>query len=125
MIERDVYRILYFSGTGNTHWVMKALAERLEDGGCEVEMLSAGRLLADLGYGQKVGLEEEAAAAELAEYVKPATTLLLGYPAPDQQFDGPSVCIGFVHRLRALRCILSNGEHRLFSQVPAVRAGLL
>ncbi len=108
MAGLDRYRILYFSGTGNTEWVMRGLAAELREAGCDVELLAADRLLADLEYAAHRELDEEAAGARLQEFAAPATILLLGYPVYESAIPMP---------LRLLLPLLPEGKGRKLAVV--------
>lgn len=102
-MPNDAYRILYFSGTGNTHWVVSALASQLRDAHCEVHLLSADTVLTELGYDAKKGLDEDRARQRLAEFATPAKTLVVAYPVYESSIPMP---------LRMLLPLLPDGQGR-------------
>ena len=81
IVLRPDFRILYFSGTGNTHWVAEQLKKSLKAGGFRVFSTAVDELLADAGraYGQK---EDRGKIVEtLKKLAQPETTLILAFPA--------------------------------------------
>jgi len=69
---RPDFRILYFSGTGNTHWVVEKLKLNLKDRGFRVFNAAVDELRAQ-------GPERMAEA--LKKLAQPETTLILAFPA--------------------------------------------
>lgn len=74
------YRTVYFSGTGNTLYVINELHRRLENAGHDVEMLAVDQLWADCG--RKAGAKGDTAqvARRLNALLDGATDLILAYP---------------------------------------------
>ncbi len=83
------YRLLYFSGTGNTHWVFSRLAQALEARGATVALQPVDQLLADCGQGPTGEASDQALQERLAGFVGSAGTLLLGYPVYESTIPRP------------------------------------
>lgn len=99
--RQSQYRILFFSGTGNTDWVMRRIRDGLIDGGAECEILVADQLLADCGLGPGSEADEDAIRVELARHLDGADALLLGYPVYESTIPKP---------LRRLIPLLPDGD---------------
>ena len=89
MDNSHIYRILYFSGTGNTEWVMQRLSEALEAAGARSTMLACDQLLADCGMGPRTVTDPSRIRRELVDFLDGATHLLLGYPVYESTIPMP------------------------------------
>lgn len=78
--KEQVYRLLYFSGTGNTEYVACEMKSRLLAKGYRCEILAVDKLWADCGRspGSKASLEKMS--AKLKEFLQDASVLILAYP---------------------------------------------
>ncbi|MBI5248689.1 MAG: hypothetical protein HY912_04275 [Desulfomonile tiedjei] len=74
------FRILYFTGTGNTDWVVKKIREGLEAKGASCMTLPADRLLADCGMGFGMKPDPELLKARLGDFLSDDAVLVLGFP---------------------------------------------
>ncbi len=97
------YLLLYFSGTGNTHWVFERLARALEAGGASCQLLPADKLLADCGLAPNHEADEELLRSRLEEALAGDTTLVLGFPVYESTIPLP---------IRRLIPLLPDGEGR-------------
>ena len=89
MPQDQSYRILYFSGTGNTEWVMHRIEERLIDAGASCQTSRVDQLLADHGMGPESELDADGVREDLAAFLTGATHLLLGYPVYESTIPMP------------------------------------
>lgn len=80
MKSQQVYRLLYFSGTGNTEYVVKEIQSRLRAEGQMCEMLAADKLWADCGRAPGKKGDKKLGAQKLTEFLELASVLLLAYP---------------------------------------------
>lgn len=97
------YRLLWFSGTGNTQWVFERLGQALEARGASVTSLPVDRLLAECGEGPDQQADEDMLRERLAALVAGAGTLVLGYPVYESTIPRP---------MRRLLPLLPQGEGR-------------
>ena len=74
------YQILYFSGTGNTEYVVKEIQKSLIAKRQKCELLAADKLWAACGRRPQLKGETSLAAGKLAEFLKSAAVLILAYP---------------------------------------------
>jgi len=111
--DNSIYRILYFSGTGNTHWVMKKIKEGLVDGGYSCEMLAADKLQSECGRGIGKGPDKESIAGRLKEFVSPGVVLILGFPVYGSNIPDP---------LKELIPLLPDGENRKLAVVATIHS---
>jgi ferredoxin len=89
MSEHQAYRLLYFSGTGNTEWVMRRIGEALEASGVGCELLRCDQLLADCGMGPGGEADADRICEQLQRFLDGATHLLLGYPVYESTVPKP------------------------------------
>ena len=108
MSDVETYRFLYFSGTGNTEWVLRKLSEKLVERGQSCEMLACDKLLADCGLGPGVDADRAEVRRTLVEFVSGGSVLVLGYPVYESAIPRP---------LRQLLPDLPNGDGRKLAVV--------
>jgi len=89
MTQDQSYRILYFSGTGNTEWVMCRIEEGLIEAGAGCETLRGDQLLADRGMGPESEVDADGVRDDLAAFLGGAPPLLLGYPVYESVLPSP------------------------------------
>ncbi|MCD4784175.1 MAG: EFR1 family ferrodoxin [Candidatus Eremiobacteraeota bacterium] len=105
---KSVFRILYFSGTGNTNWVMKKIKDGLEEGGYSCEMLAADVLQSECGRDVGKGPDKELLAGRLKDFVPPEVVLILGFPVYGSNVPDP---------LKELLPLLPDGEGRKLATI--------
>jgi ferredoxin len=103
MSPSRAYRLLYFSGTGNTHWVFHRLAQALELRGARCELLAVDQLLADCGQGPQGEADDEALRERLLAFLPSGCCLVLGYPVYESTIPRP---------MRSLLPLLPEGAGR-------------
>lgn len=83
------FRILYFSGTGNTEWVVKQIAASLEERGQKVRTKAADELHVDCGLKIGIPADEGCLKQKLSELVPEDTVLLLAFPTYGSDIPSP------------------------------------
>lgn len=89
MTRAESVRCVYFSGTGNTQYVVQELIKRLEERGHACEVLAADRLWADCGLAPGRAADTEALRQRLERHVSGGDTLLLAFPTHDSDVPRP------------------------------------
>lgn len=74
------FSLLYFSGTGNTAYVVRQLRQRLADAGHVCQVLAADQLWARCGRAPGCRGDAAMAAERLDEFLRDSTDLILAYP---------------------------------------------
>lgn len=78
--EKRDFRILYFSGTGNTHWVVNKIKEGLLKNNHSCEVLEAARLQNECGRDFNKKPDENMLKQKLSEFIPENSTLILAFP---------------------------------------------
>jgi Pyruvate/2-oxoacid:ferredoxin oxidoreductase delta subunit len=110
-IVNSNFRILYFTGTGNTHWVVNSISAGLIARGASCEMLAADRLLADCGLGPDTKADPELLKATLADFLTGNAVLVLGFPTYEGTVPRP---------FRELLPLLPEGNGRKLACVATI-----
>lgn len=74
------FRILYFSGTGNTFYVVRKIQQALKGRGHECSILAADQLQADCGLTFDSEADSGKLKENLREFLRDASNLILAYP---------------------------------------------
>lgn len=109
-IRRD-FRILYFSGTGNTEWIVKKVQEGLISLNHSVETMSADKLQADCGRAFGVAPDENLLREKIKEFLPVNCTLIIAFPTYASAIPAP---------IRDLLPLLPDGKGRKLAVMSTV-----
>ncbi len=82
-------RMLYFSGTGNTHWVIRRMCDGFEKQEIDCRVLSADELLARCGCQPGAEPDRGKMRTELTDFLKEMDLLILGFPTYGSDMPRP------------------------------------
>jgi ferredoxin/flavodoxin len=101
--DTQKFRIIYFSGTGNTAWVVNAVENALNENGHQCLSIQADRLQAECGRALDRKPDVEKLRARLAEFLHDESVLVIAYPTYASDIPLP---------LRELLPLLPEGQGR-------------
>lgn len=105
------FRILFFSGTGNTEWVVRKIRDGLNERGVACESLAADTLQAECGrtIGRKP--DESALRERLAGFLNDSSILVIAFPTYASDIPLP---------LRELLPLLPEGKGRKMASISTI-----
>lgn len=109
--EKKVFKILYFSGTGNTEWVVRKIQEGFMGAGCSCDVLSAEILQKECGRDINKEPDREELTKRLAEFVSEDVILIIAFPTYASDVPFP---------LRDLLALLPAGGNRKLACVSTI-----
>ncbi len=83
------FRILYFSGTGNTYYVVRKIQQALKERSHDCDILAADQLQVDCGLSFEKEADPALLKEKLFEFLKGASNLILSYPVYASDIPAP------------------------------------
>lgn len=80
MPQQNNYRIIYFSGTGNTEYIAREIQCRLRQKELICQILAADKLLAECGRAPGKKEDTSKLCAQLSDFLENTSVLILAYP---------------------------------------------